>query len=59
MNKQQQALKIFEYMKYNAELRALLNHSLEHPLTDQQFKRIMELKKKLFKENNKCQPKNK
>ncbi len=48
MNKQQQAIKEFEAMKDMSELKALSNYSLEHPLTDKQFRRIMELKKKIF-----------
>jgi hypothetical protein len=39
------AVKEFEYMKNRAELKALSNYSLENPLNDVQFKRMMELKK--------------
>ena len=47
-----QAIQEFEFMRDMAELRALSNYSLEHPLNDSQFKRIMELKNKLFEANN-------
>ena len=40
----------FEYMRNMAELKALSNYSLEHPLDDEQFSRMMELKEKCFKE---------
>lgn len=40
----QEAIKEFEYMRNMAELKALSNFSLEHPLNDLQFKRMMELK---------------
>lgn len=39
-------LKEFETMKGMAELRALSKVSLERPLTDREYKRIMELKEK-------------
>lgn len=39
-------IKEFENIRDMAELKALSNYSLEHPLTNQQFKRIMELKDK-------------
>ena len=42
-------IKEFEKMKELAELKALSNFSLENPLTDSQFKRMMELKNKLLK----------
>jgi len=45
MNKNE-AIKEFEGMKEMAELRALSNYSLEHSLSDEQFKRMMELKEK-------------
>jgi hypothetical protein len=35
----------FERMRATAELKALSNHSLENPLTDKQYERMMELKK--------------
>ncbi len=38
-------IKEFEDMRNLAELKALSKHSLETPLTDEQFKRMMELKK--------------
>lgn len=41
-------LKELEYTIAMAELRALSKYSLEHPLTDAQFRRMMELKKKLL-----------
>jgi hypothetical protein len=44
MNKTNQ----FENMKNMAEIKALSDYSLEHPLNDTQFKRMMELKKILF-----------
>ena len=40
-------VKDFEYMRDMAELRALSSYSLEVPLDDCQFKRMMELKHKL------------
>ena len=45
MNKQQEAIKEFESMIDLAELKALSNYSLENPLTDIQYNRMMELKK--------------
>ncbi len=44
MDKQQQAIKDFEYMINLAELKALSKYSLENPPTDKQYKRMMELK---------------
>jgi len=38
----------FEQMRNTAELKALSNFSLESPLNDEQFKRMMELKEMLF-----------
>ena len=38
----------FEIMKDLAELKALSNYSLENELTDEQYNRMMELKKKIF-----------
>jgi len=35
----------FEFMRNSAELKALSNYSLEDPLSDEQFNRLMELKK--------------
>ena len=43
-----QLLKEFEDMRNMAELKALSNYSLENPLNDSQFKRMMELKKELL-----------
>lgn len=39
----------FEFMRNKAELRALSKISLERPLNDLQFERMMELKKEVFK----------
>jgi hypothetical protein len=41
-------LKEFENMKDLAEINALSKYSLDHPLNDLQYKRMMELKKKVF-----------
>ena len=38
-------IKEFEQTKEMAELKALSTHSLEHELTEKQFKRFIELKK--------------
>lgn len=46
MNKE---IKEFEYMKNLAELKVLSKFSLENPLSDEQFKRMMELKKEVLK----------
>ena len=47
MNTQQQkAIKEFESMKDFAELKALSNISLNNPLTDKQYKRMMYLKER-------------
>ena len=40
----QEAIKEFEDMRYMAELRALSKVSLERPLNDDEFNRMMELK---------------
>lgn len=40
-------LKEFEQMRNIAELKTLSKHSLENPLSDEQFKRMMELKEGL------------
>jgi hypothetical protein len=45
--KGQEAMWEFESMKDNAELRALSKHSLENPLSDKQYDRMMALGKKL------------
>lgn len=34
----------FEHIRNLAELKALSNHSLQNPLTDEQYNRMMELK---------------
>jgi hypothetical protein len=45
--RRKKAIKDFEYMRDMAELKALSKHSLEHPLTDRQYERMMFLGKKL------------
>jgi len=40
-------IKEFEKMKNMSELKALSNFSLENPLNDEQFERMMELKNNL------------
>ena len=47
-DKKKKAIKEFEDMKDMAEINALSKYSLEHPLNDVQYKRMMELKKKIF-----------
>ena len=47
-NVAKKVMKEFEDMKEMAELRALSKYSLEHPVNNPQYKRMMELKKKLF-----------
>ena len=44
----QRKIKEFERMTAMAELKALSKYSLETPLSDQQYKRMMELKKKVL-----------
>ena len=44
MNEETEAITEFENMKNMAELRALSSHSLETPLTPDQYERMMELK---------------
>jgi len=39
----------FEYMRNLAELKALSAYSLENPLSDEQYKRMMKLKELIFK----------
>ena len=39
----------FEFMRNMAELRALSKFSLENPLTDEQYSRMMELKELCLK----------
>lgn len=51
MSKLQEGKKLlreFEDMTYVAELNALSKYSLEHPLTDQQYLRMMALKGLVF-----------
>ena len=38
----------FERMRDIAELKALSSHSLENPLSDAQYNRMIQLKEKLF-----------
>jgi len=49
MEKQKQAIKEFEFMRENAELKALSKISLERPLTDSEFQRFKELGNKYLK----------
>ncbi len=49
MTKQKQLINQFESMKNYAELKALSKLSLENPLNDFQFQRMMELKKRVLK----------
>jgi len=49
MNESKQAIKEFEFMRENAELRALSSISLERPLTDSEFQRFKELGNKYLK----------
>ena len=51
MDKQKQAIKEFEFMRENAELKALSKISLERPLTDSEFQRFKELGKKYLNTN--------
>ena len=46
---QQNALKEFEQMRNLAELKVLSKFSLENPLNDEQYKRMMELKEMVLK----------
>lgn len=39
----------YERMMKMAELNALSKYSLEHPLSDKEFSKMMKLKKELFK----------
>ena len=48
MNEGQKLMQEFEAMKSMAELKALSNVSLERPLSEDEFKRMMELKKKVL-----------
>jgi hypothetical protein len=45
--RRKKAVTDFEYMRDMAELRALSKYSLEHPLSDTQYNRMMFLGKKL------------
>ena len=51
MNKQKQAIKEFEFIRENAELKALSGISLERPLTDSEFERFKELGNKYLNTN--------
>lgn len=42
----------FESMKDMAEIRALSNISLERPLDDREYNRMMQLKEKIFGKNH-------
>ena len=42
------AIEEFEFIKDSAELKALSNVSLERPLSDVEFDRMMDLKKKVL-----------
>lgn len=48
MNQKLEVIKEFEYMRNLAELKALSSVSLERPLDDNEFNRMMELKGKVF-----------
>lgn len=48
LNEKEEAISEFEDMTEMAELKALSRHSLENQLTDKQYERMMELKKKLM-----------
>ena len=43
-----EAIEEFEFMRDMAELKALSKFSLENPVSDEQYKRMMELKNKLL-----------
>lgn len=45
--RRKKAITDFEYMRDMAELKALSKYSLEHPLSDTQYDRMMFLGKKL------------
>lgn len=48
LDEKKETIEEFEEMRYMAELKALSKHSLEHQLTDKQFERMKELKKRLL-----------
>jgi len=48
LDEKEEMISEFMDMKNNAELRALSNYSLETPLTDEQYEKMMELKKILI-----------
>lgn len=45
--RRKEAIESFEFMRNSAELKALSNLSLEQPLTDEQYNKMMSLAKKL------------
>lgn len=47
-NKRKKVVREFERMRDLAELKALSKYSLEHPLSDKQYDRMMELKEKIY-----------
>lgn len=48
MDAKQQFMQEFQQMRDMAELKALSSYSLENQLTDEQFKRMMQLKKEVL-----------
>lgn len=48
MNSGKEAIEEFETMKDHAELNALSKTSLERPLEDKEYNRMMELKQAIF-----------
>lgn len=48
MNTKQNIMNDFMTMRNTAELKALSNLSLEQPLSDKQFERLMQLKKEVL-----------
>lgn len=45
----EQEIKGFEFMRNMAELKALSKFSLEQPLTDEQYKKMLRLKEEVLK----------
>jgi len=45
--KAKEEIESFEFMRDEAELKSISNYSLEQPLTDEQYNRMIELAKKL------------
>ena len=58
MNKNKQVVKEFETTIRMAELKALADYSGEHPLTDLQFKRMVQLRDQLFGKEKEAEHKN-